>query len=90
MNEAEVREAIYYLSSGKTYGEVAAILGVHQTTIVRKVRQYEIYGSSLFSKNPSPIISISCDDKESFSNQSSPFSFWLSQQQTSPKSSSES
>lgn len=90
MNEPEVQEANYLLSLGKTYDEVAWILGFHESTVRRMVRAYDIYGSSLFSKNPTQVISISCAEKESFSNQSSPFSFWLSQQQTSPKSSSES
>ena len=90
MSEDEVKEAADLLSKGKTYEEVALILGVHATTISRRVRQYKIYGSSLFSKDPSPVISIAYADTESFSNQSSPFSSWLSQQKTSRKSSSES
>ena len=87
MSEDEVKQAMELLDRGKTYEEAALVVGVHSTTVIRKVRQYKIYGASLFSKDPSPVTSFACDDTESFSSQSSPFSFWLSQQATSQKQS---
>ena len=90
MTEDEVKQAIELLDGGQNFEGVGLIMGFHPRTISKKVRQYQIYGSSLFSKDPSPVISIAYADTESFSNQSSPFSSWLSQQKTSLKSSSES
>lgn len=88
MSEDEVKQAMELLDKGKTYDEVSYVVGVHSSTIIRKVRQYKIYGSSLFSKDPSPITSCACADTESFSNQSSPFSSWLFQQRSFQKQSS--
>ena len=90
MSEDEVKQAMELLDGGQNFEGVGLIMGFHPTTVAKKVRQYEIYGSSLFSKDPSPVTSFACDDTESFSNQSSPFSSWLSQQATSQKQSLES
>lgn len=90
MTEDEVKQAKELLDNGQNYSGVGLIMGYHPITVAKKVRQYEIYGSSLFSKDPAPIISIAYDDTESFSNSSSPFSSWLSQQRSSQKQSSES
>lgn len=90
MTEDEVKQAKELLDNGQNYSGVGLIMGYHPITVAKKVRQYEIYGSSLFSKDPAPIISIAYDDMESFSNLSSPFSSWLSQRHSSQKQSSES
>ena len=84
-----MKQAKELLDNGQNYSGVGLIMGYHPITVAKKVRQYEIYGSSLFSKDPAPIISIAYDDTESFLRKSSPFSFWLSQQRSSPQLSSE-
>ena len=91
MSEDEIKLAIELLNAGKNYEDIAYVIGVHATTVSRKVRHYEIYGSSLFTKDPIPLTS-SCAyaDMESSLKMSSPFSSWLSQQRSSPQWSSES
>ena len=91
MSEDEVKQAIDLLNKGKSYVEISSVLGVRSEVISRKVRHYEIYGSSLFTKDPIPLTS-SCAyaDMESSLKMSSPFSSWLSQQRSSPQWSSES
>ena len=90
MSEDEVKQAIDLLNKGKSFVEVSSIIGVRADTISRKIRHYEIYGSSLFTKDPVPLTS-SCAyaDMESTLKKSSPFSSWLSQQRSSPQLSSE-
>lgn len=91
MSEDEVKQAINLLNKGKSYVEISSILGVSDEVISRKIRHYEIYGSSLFTKDPIPLTS-SCAyaDMESSLKMSSPFSSWLSQQRSSRPPSSES
>ena len=45
MSEDEVKQAMELLDRGKTYEEAALVVGVHSTTVIRKVRQYKIYGA---------------------------------------------
>lgn len=90
MNESEVKTVLKYIDKGKCFSEISIIMGIGASTLTKWVRNYRVYGKSLFTDTPTEITSSFCDDTEFSSVQSSPFSSWLSQQETSRKQSSES
>lgn len=57
MTISEVKHAIKLLNKGKTYDEVGFIIGHPAAKVRRYVRNFEVYGSSLWSQYPTPISS---------------------------------
>lgn len=55
MTEGEVIQAIELRDKGKTFVEISTIMGHVPDKISRYMRQYEVYGSSLWSLHPKPI-----------------------------------
>lgn len=78
MTENEVKQALKLLNKGKSYGEVSLILGIGSETVRRRVRNYEVYGSSLFSLDPKPLVSLETEEV-SIGEERSPFLAWLAQ-----------
>jgi len=48
----QVAEAMELANKGVYWGNIAEILGVHPSTLMRYIRAAEIYGYSFWSPNP--------------------------------------
>lgn len=91
LSELEVLDMIKLRQGGRTFKEISYAYEIPVPTVNRYIRNYETYGSSMWTDYPEAVTSSSaCADTECVSTMSSPFSFWLFQKQTSLSPSSES
>ena len=91
LSEYEVLDMIKLRQAGRNFKEISFAYEVPVPTVNRYIRNYETYGSSMWTDYPEPVTSSSaCADTECVSTMSSPFSFWLSQRRSSQPPSLES